>query len=284
MVSGLNSQMLELLIDLAYHAPIHEQVGLHNVREVLDVAEAPGNMAEIRNHCLRVLEENSELENYVGTYQLALRTGYWHLSSDALHCIVRNFDKVWTTSPQFQSLKPDEFRCVLLSDELHAPNEVDFTFGGILKWIAGNVEERRSHLPRLLPLIRFAFSSTADMANVDVETDPLVRSSEEALGVLTVIKRTLIQEPMDDVDGWIGQEFSQWRWFKPRVPKDILFGFGGWTGGVTNHILTYNCRSSRWLLQPHQNTVPRAYHGAAMLGKLVYFVAGFDGQECYQQS
>ncbi|KAH9360892.1 hypothetical protein HPB48_003609 [Haemaphysalis longicornis] len=39
-VSGLSSEMLELLIDLAYNIPINEREGLHNVREVLDVAES----------------------------------------------------------------------------------------------------------------------------------------------------------------------------------------------------------------------------------------------------
>ncbi|KAH9381420.1 hypothetical protein HPB48_009000 [Haemaphysalis longicornis] len=39
-VSGLSPRMLELLIDLANQVSVHELVGLHNVREVLDAAEA----------------------------------------------------------------------------------------------------------------------------------------------------------------------------------------------------------------------------------------------------
>ncbi|XP_077543362.1 kelch-like protein 10 [Haemaphysalis longicornis] len=164
---------------------------------------------------------------------------------------------------------------VLHDDELHAPNEVECACGAILKWIAGKVEDRRGHFPRLLPLIRFAFCSRADMEKV--ESDPLVRASEQSLEVLLVVKRTLSQEPVSHVYWRARPDLSEQRWLKPRVPKDVLFVFGGWTDSATNHLLTYNCRSSRWLLQPPQNTRPRAYHGVVMHNGLIYFVGGFNG-------
>ncbi|XP_077544510.1 kelch-like protein 10 [Haemaphysalis longicornis] len=231
--------MLELVIDLSYQVPVQERVGLHNVREVLDLAETL-DIATLRDHCLQLLGKHLELENCVGTYQLALNI----LSSDAFRYILRNFDKVWATNSEFESLTPDERMSVLHDDELHAPNEVECAFGAILKWIAGKVENRRGHLPRLLSLIRFAFCSRADMEKV--ESDPLVRASEQALEVLC---READAEPG-----------------------------AGWSDSATNHLLTYNCRSSRWLLQPSQNTRPRAYHGVAMLNGLIYFVGGFNGR------
>ncbi|KAH9381431.1 hypothetical protein HPB48_008989 [Haemaphysalis longicornis] len=163
---------------------------------------------------------------------------------------------------------PDELTRMLHDDELHAPNEVECTFGATLKWIAGNVEDRRGHLPRLLPLVRLTFCSRKDMKKV--ESDPLVCASG-----------TLSQEPGSDVSWRTRLDLSERCWLKPRVPKDVLFMFWGWTGSATKHLLTYNCRSSRWLLQNHQKTHPRAYHGVAMLDNLISFVGGFDGQECY---
>ncbi|KAH9362405.1 hypothetical protein HPB48_020185 [Haemaphysalis longicornis] len=274
-VSDLSSEMLELLIDLAYQVPIQEHVGLHNVRAVLDVAEAL-EISIVRDHCLQLLGKNLEPENCVVTYKLALSRGYKMLCSDAFRYIVRNFDKVWATNSQFQSLMPTELMRLLRDDELYAPNEVECAFGAILKWIAGNVEERRGHLPRLLPLIRFAFCSRADMEKV--ERDPLVRACEQAREVLFVVTRTLNQEPLSDLYWRSRPALSERRWLKPRVPKDVLFIFGGWTGVATNHLITYNCRSSRWLLQPYQDTPPRACHGVAILGGLIYFVGGFDGR------
>ncbi|XP_077545860.1 kelch-like protein 18 [Haemaphysalis longicornis] len=209
-VTGLSSEMLELLVDLAYNIPINEREGLHNIREVLDVAES------------------------------------LNIASSTLN-------------PQFKSLMPEKLSSVLYNDEIHAPNEVECAFGAVLKWITGNVEESRCHLPRLVALIKFAFCSREDMAKI--ESDPLVRAR-----VATVYWRTR-------------PDHSEWRWLKPRFPKDGLFLFGGGTGGVTNLLLTYNCRSSRWLIQPHQDTPPRAYHGVAILDDLIYFVGGFDGHE-----
>ncbi|KAH9362695.1 hypothetical protein HPB48_001208 [Haemaphysalis longicornis] len=270
--------MLQLLIDLAYQVPIHERVGLHNVRAVLDVAEAL-DISMVRDHCLQLLGKNLEPENCVVTYQVALNRGYRMLCSDAFRYMVRNFDKVWATNSEFQSLTPDQLVSVLHDDELHTPNEVECTFGAVLKWIAGNVEERRGHLPRLLPLIRFAFCSRADIEKV--ERDPLVRTSEQAREVLFIVKRTLNQEPVNNLYWRSRPDLSERCWLKPRVPKDLLFMFGGWTGGATNHLLTYNCRSGSWLLQPDQDTGRRAYHGVAMLDGLIYFVGGFDGYRCY---
>ncbi|KAH9360807.1 hypothetical protein HPB48_002831 [Haemaphysalis longicornis] len=131
---------------------------------------------------------------------------------------------MWTTSPQFESLTPNDLRSVLCNDQLHSPNEVECAFGAILKWMAGNFEDRRCHLPRLLPLIRLAFCSRADMDKV--ESDPLVRASEQALEVLFVVKRTLSQEPVDDVHWRARMDLFERRWLKPRVPKDVLFMFG----------------------------------------------------------
>ncbi|XP_077548667.1 kelch-like protein 10 [Haemaphysalis longicornis] len=277
-VSDLSSDVLAVLIDLAYQVPIHERVGLHNVRAVLDVAEAL-DISMVRNHCLQLLGKNLEPENCIVTYQLALSRGYRMLCSDAFRYMVRNFDKVWATNSEFQSLTPDQLVSVLHDDELHAPNEVECTFGAVLKWIGGNVEERRGHLPRLLPLIRFAFCSSADIEKV--ERDPLVRTSEQAREVLFIVKRTLNQEPVNNLYWRSRPDLSERCWLKPRVPKDLLFMFGGWTGGATNHLLTYNCRSGSWLLQPDQDTGRRAYHGVAMLDGLIYFVGGFDGRRCY---
>ncbi|XP_077540964.1 kelch-like protein 10 [Haemaphysalis longicornis] len=195
------------------------------------------------------------------------------LDVGAGHSDVRIFHKVWATNSEFHSLMPDELFRMPHDDKLHAPNEVKCAFGDILKWIAGNIEDRRLHLPRFLPMIRFAFCSRAYMAQV--ESDPLVHASEQALEALFVVKCTLSQEAVSDVYWRTRPDLFERRWLKPRVPKGVLM-FGGCTGGASNHLLTYNCRSNRWLLQPHQNTYPRAYHGVAMLGGLIYSVGGFD--------
>ncbi|XP_077532380.1 kelch-like protein 10 [Haemaphysalis longicornis] len=253
LVSDMSAEMLELAIDLAYHVPLKELVGAHNVLRVLEVAEAL-SMSAVRNHCLKLLGESLEPGNCVATYQMAVSKGYKPLNEKAFRFLVRNFEEVWTTSPQFLSLAFEELWNVLHDDELHVTNEVQGSVGAILKWIAGEPEVRRGFLCRLLPLVRFLFGSRADMQRVEAE--PLVREDEEALELLYAIRWTLDMVALDS-EGWgFWPYLAEWRWLRPRIPKDILFVFGGWSGGATSKLLTYNCRSRRWVLHPDQCTPP----------------------------
>ncbi|KAH9383359.1 hypothetical protein HPB48_024578 [Haemaphysalis longicornis] len=278
LVSDLSSQMLKLVIDLAYHVPLHEHVGTHNVLEVLQLAET-NKISAVRDHCIKLLRENLQPGNCVDVYQLAVRKGYSPLKNEAFRYILQNFEELWPTSPQFQSLTFGQLWNVLHDDELHVTNEVEGCFGAIVKWIAGDAEARKGLLFGLLPLVRFSCGSNADMQKV--EDDPLVRNDEKALGVLRVIKQTLGNEPFDSGEWGCQPHLTDRCWLKPRIPKDIIFMFGGWTRGFTNNLLTYNCRSRRWALHPNQCTPPRAYHGVAMLDGLLYFIGGFDGRNCY---
>ncbi|XP_054927573.1 kelch-like protein 10 [Dermacentor andersoni] len=69
---------------------------------------------------------------------------------------------VWKNSAQFQDLTPEELRAILEHDRLHAPDEVEDTFGAVLKWISADVDERKACLAKFLPLVRFARSSVPD--------------------------------------------------------------------------------------------------------------------------
>ncbi|XP_077528315.1 kelch-like protein 10 [Haemaphysalis longicornis] len=262
LVSDMSAEMLELAVDLAYHVPLQELVGTHNVLQILEVAEAL-SMSSVRNYCLMQLGESLEPGNCVATYQMAVSKGYKPLIKKAFRFLVRNFEQVWTTSSQFQSLAFEELWNVLHDDELHVANEVQGSVGAILKWIAGEPEVRRGFLCRLLPLVRFLFGSRADMQSVEAE--PLVREDEEALELLCAIRWTLDIVTLDS-EGWgFWPYLAERRWLRPRIPKDILFVFGGWSGGATSKLLTYNCRSRRWVLHPDQCTPPRAYHEAAII-------------------
>ncbi|XP_077534374.1 kelch-like protein 20 [Haemaphysalis longicornis] len=193
-VSDLSADMLELALDLAYHVPLQELVGMHNVLEVLKVAEAL-NISELREHCVKLLGESLEPGNCVGVHQLAVSKGYGPLINKAFRFLVQNFEIVWTTSPQFQSLEFEVLYNILQHDELHTTNEVEGCFGAIRKWIAGDPEARRGFLSRLLPLVRFLFGSNADMQKVEAE--PLVRDDDKALELLDVIKWTLHMVTLD---------------------------------------------------------------------------------------
>ncbi|KAH9384224.1 hypothetical protein HPB48_026217 [Haemaphysalis longicornis] len=242
LVSDMSAEMLELAVDLAYHVPLQELVGTHNVLQILEVAEALSMSAPGTGPTASP------------PYQMAVSKGYKPLIKKAFRFLVRNFEQVWTTSSQFQSLAFEELWNVLHDDELHVANEVQ----GFRRCYS-QVDRRGARGQAWLSLPT-SCPSRADMQSVEAE--PLVREDEEALELLCAIRWTLDIVTLDSEGHPL------------RVRR--LEG-----GGATSKLLTYNCRSRRWVLHPDQCTPPRAYHGVAMLNGLVYFIGGFDGRSCY---
>ncbi|XP_049267274.1 kelch-like protein 10, partial [Rhipicephalus sanguineus] len=78
-----------------------------------------------------------------------------------------------------------------------------------------------------------------------------------------------------------GIDLSHRMWLTPRIPKHIIFVFGGWTDGATNRMITYNYRATRWRSMGNQYTSPRSYHGVAVINQCIYVVGGFNGRECF---
>ncbi|XP_070377870.1 kelch-like protein 10 [Dermacentor albipictus] len=275
-VQDLDREMIELLVDFAYHIPLHERVGLHNVGKVLELAEKL-KVIRLRDHCLSVLRRNLEPENCIEIYHLTSSRGHPDIAGEAFRYLIRNFREVWKNSTQFGDLTPEELRTILEDDRLCASSEVEDTFSAILEWISADVAERKAYLAKFLPLVRFPQCSVMEFEKV--MTHPQVQGDGDSQKVLKVIYETLTQRHMT-VGAVGGIDLSPKMW-TPRVPKDILFVFGGWVQGAVNHMYTYNCRANKWRAMGNQYAAPRAYHGVAVIDQCIYFVGGFNGRECY---
>ncbi|XP_070395575.1 kelch-like protein 10 isoform X2 [Dermacentor albipictus] len=290
MMEDMEGDMMELIVDFAYDTPLDERIGPHNVAKFLELAQKH-RIFWLLDHCLSNLEKGLDPQNCIGTCQLAASWGYLHLAHEALRYLVRNFDEVWKSSPQFQDLSPDEMRTVLADDHLRVVSEVEETFAAILKWISSDRDKRKAYLAEFLALVRFGSCPLTDFEKV--ATHPQVQSDEDSVKVLKVIERTLTQPSMpfgafaDDepymVVGYVGSvDLNRRLWLKPRLPKDILFLFGGWTTGAINDMLTYDCRAAKWRVMDNQNATARACHGVAVVNKCIYIVGGSDGRVCYR--
>ncbi|XP_049267086.1 kelch-like protein 3 [Rhipicephalus sanguineus] len=91
-IKDLEGDMIELLVDFAYHIPLHERIGTHNIVRVLELAERL-KLFQIRDHCLKTLQRDLEPENCIETYHLATNRGYVYLAEEALRYMVRYFDR-----------------------------------------------------------------------------------------------------------------------------------------------------------------------------------------------
>ncbi|KAL1433486.1 hypothetical protein MTO96_001851 [Rhipicephalus appendiculatus] len=69
-IKDLEGDMIELLVDFAYHIPLHEPIGAHSIVKVLELAEKL-KLTQIRDHCLKTLKQDLEPENCIQTYHLA---------------------------------------------------------------------------------------------------------------------------------------------------------------------------------------------------------------------
>ncbi|XP_075732644.1 uncharacterized protein LOC119187549 [Rhipicephalus microplus] len=276
-IKDLEGDFIKLLVDFAYHIPMHERIGKHNIVKVLELAEVL-KLVEIQHHCLKTLKEDLEPENCIETYHLATSHGYEYLAKEALRYLVRSFDEVWKNNAQFVALTVQEMNSILENDRLNAPSEVEETFQAILKWISADVAARKEYLARFLPLVRFVQCSATEFEKV--VSHPEVQNDERSMKVLSVIHQTLTQHSLE-----VGKvsiiDLSSKQWLTPRVPKDILFVFGGLTSTATNKMFTFNGRAQKWRVMGSQNTTPRAYHSAAVINSCIYFVGGFNGRECY---
>ncbi|KAH7985303.1 hypothetical protein HPB52_024199 [Rhipicephalus sanguineus] len=229
-VEDLGSEMIQLLVDVAYRIPLCDLVGQHNIAKVLELAEKL-ELSQLLNHCVNFLKHDLQPESCIDNYHLASSRGYNYLASEVFRYLIRNFDQVWKSGSQFEALTPEEMRVILEDNRLHVPMEMD-AFNALLKWISADMAERKAYLARFLPLVRLAWCSAA-------------------------------------------------MWLTPRIPKHIIFVFGGWTDGATNRMITYNYRATRWRSMGNQYTSPRSYHGVAVINQCIYVVGGFNGRECF---
>ncbi|KAH7963713.1 hypothetical protein HPB52_022451 [Rhipicephalus sanguineus] len=132
-VEDLGSDFIQLLVDIAYHIPLHDLVGPHNVTDVLDLSEKL-KLSQLRSHCVEVLERNVQPESCIGSYHLASRRSCDYLTTKAFCYFVRNFDQVWKKNTEFEALTPEELRTILEDDRVHAPSQVEDTFNALLKY------------------------------------------------------------------------------------------------------------------------------------------------------
>lgn len=70
---------------------------------------------------------------------------------------------------------------------------------------------------------------------------------------------------------------------RPRYPYEMLFAFGGWSGGSpTAFVESYDTKSDRWTRVYEEDPYgPRAYHGTIVIGLDIYLIGGFDGLEYF---
>ncbi|XP_076461760.1 uncharacterized protein LOC143294215 [Babylonia areolata] len=232
-------------------------------------------MPTLTKECCKYLKRQLCAENSLGIAAFArayFRTG---LMKTAMRFANSNFGAVVSGSQEFLELSEDSLYEYLSSDELNVRHE-ELVFEAICKWIQFQPEVRKPAMPRMLTAVRLGHLSTEYLME-RIKIHEYVCNNEEAKQIVIEALKHVCKLKTNDGPGHSLIHFT-----KPRMPYEILFVIGGWSGGSpTNIVETYDARADQWLVCRAPDLEPRAYHACVSVGQVIYVVGGFNGVEYF---
>ncbi|CAH1973475.1 unnamed protein product [Acanthoscelides obtectus] len=272
---GVTSDMLQKLLVYVYLRKI--DITEENVYSLLITADYLSILGVVQL-CCKFLEDNLSPKNCIGVLRFARNHFCLELGNNVWTYIMRNFTQISTDSNEILNLNLAEIQEIINADHLNVKSE-ETVWETILRWIDYDTTARKKHIVALMKCIRLGLLDTQFFLE-RVKEHPYVSSSEESRPmIIETLKFLYDLEMITHRDGEvITPEIA-----RPRVPHEILFAIGGWSGGSpTNFIETYDTRADRWVkLEEVDPTGPRAYHGTAVVGFKIYVIGGFDGMDYF---
>ena len=187
--------------------------------------------------------------------------------------IYSNFWPVVHRSQELLEMDYHSFALLLSHDELNVRSE-EQVWVAVSRWIAHREEERLEHTLDLLKTVRLGFINLESFEN-NITSHRYIKNNPTCAALIEkawLFLRNLESSQNVDVD--FGDPLV-----RPRVPHDVLFALGGWSGGSPICFFeSYDTRADRWYTHAfHENTAPRAYHGLVELNGVLYVIGGYDG-------
>lgn len=137
----------------------------------------------------------------------------------------------------------DELCQLIGADELNVKSE-EVVWESILRWINHEPETRKYHIVELMKTIRLGLLDTQFF--LEHVKDHAYVAGVEACRPIIIETLTFLYdlEMITQKDG----ELATPEIARPRVPHEILFVIGGWSGNSTASLMeTYDTRADRWV-------------------------------------
>ena len=146
-------------------------------------------------------------------------------------------------SEEILHLPIEELKPLVGADELNVKSE-QTVWELVLRWINHNPESRKDYIVDLMKNIRLGLLDTQFFLE-NVKDHPYVVGNDACRPIIIETLKFLYDlEMITQKDG----EVPTPEIARPRVPHEILFAIGGWSGGSpTNYIETYDTRADRWI-------------------------------------
>jgi kelch-like protein 10 len=279
-IPGVSAEIMETLIGYIYTKDV--TVTQSNVELLLPAADQFGIIG-VTKRCCEVLRSNICAENCIGIRQFALWNNQRHLVEFAQSYILSHIDKVSNESQEFLEIESDLLFQFLASDELNVKSEEN-AFEILIKWVEFDKQRRKKVLLNVLKTVRMGLMDP-DYFMTKVKSHELVKENPELRPIIKDAMKALYDLSSNSQTRLIGSNGTS-PYIRPRLPHEILFAVGGWSGGSpTNCIETYDCRAEAWVNLSQWYGInderPRAYHGLVFYKKQFYIIGGFDGQNYF---
>ncbi|KAM6295616.1 kelch-like protein 10 [Aegotheles albertisi] len=272
-IEGISPEMMRLIIEYAYTRSV--PVTADNAESLLIAADKFNVMGIIRL-CCEFLKSQLCSENCISIWRF---TDYYYcpdLREAAYAFILYHFEEISRESREFLDLSLNSLVNIIERDELNVRKE-DAMFNVIVKWIAHDPQNRRQHVAVLLSKVRLALMDTEYFIH-HVKKHDYARDNAECKDLFI---NTLTEMYALNMRGPRYSGFAN-PLSRPRLPSDILFAIGGWSGGSpTNAIETYDSRAENWVNVTCEQESPLAYHGTAYLKGFIYVIGGFDSVDYF---
>ncbi|OWF46852.1 kelch-like protein 10 [Mizuhopecten yessoensis] len=271
-IPGITADIMEIFVEYAYTR--EAKITAENIERLLPAADQFHVNGLVRA-CCQFLAKSLEPENCIGIYNFAKMYFCHNLQKLTYRYLMLHFSEVATESAELLQLTFDEISSVLGSDDLNVKNE-EMTFMAVLRWIDYDAPNRKCHIAPLLKTVRLGLISIQYFTE-KVKNHPYVKESDICKPIVIETLKFLYDLDMNDKAMDLANPLA-----RPRIPHEVLFVVGGWSGGSpTNVVETYDPRADKWTVCDTVDTYHRAYHGTVTLDKRIYIIGGFDGVEYF---
>ncbi|KAK0055278.1 kelch-like protein 10 [Biomphalaria pfeifferi] len=272
-ISGVSPDSMAAIIDYAYTR--HVKLSWNNIEELLPAADR-FLVSGLVKPCCEFLKKNISPENCIGIRNFAQTYSCRDLEKESHNFVLRRFQDVATTSQEFLEMPIDQLCEILDSDYLNVRNE-EMVFDAVVRWIDHSPDTRKQEMARLLMCIRLGIITTRTFIE-KVKPHRYVKECEAAKSIVVEALRLLCDLDWDDQRTTDPSN----RMSRPRVPHELLFVVGGWSGGTpTNLVEVYDTKADSWVVSKHHDVGARAYHGCVTIDHCIFVIGGFDGVEYF---
>ncbi|XP_061180400.1 kelch-like protein 10 isoform X2 [Saccostrea echinata] len=272
-ITGVSADIMSLIIDYAYTRSA--AVTSDNIERLLPAADQ-FHVLGLVNHCCDFLMSQITAENCIGILRFAKNYFCPNLEKEAYRFLMINIADVIANSNEFLQFDIEEVCHILSSDSLNVKNE-KIVFDAVIRWIDYYPVTRKVYIARLLKTIRLGLLSKKYFVE-KVKVHPYVKDNEFCKPLVIDTLKYLYDLGTDE-PRTMGMCCNI---AAPRIPHEILFVIGGWSGASpTNIVEIYDTRADHWAICDIADRGPRAYHGTVTLNQMIYVIGGFDGIEYF---